>query len=575
MIILTAGPILLVSEGYYSLKKIILCVAVFSLFLSVFPFGHGFAAVQSEPIVKVKLINFLGNKSEITLKPNGDYQTNDPNILLKSGSTYLIKLENEKIALYKDNNLLNSYDSFSASPIQASSQLSINSRLYLGNFDFMIENKKYIRPINSVSMENYLKGVVPIEMYPFWNIEALKTQAVAARTYAMSYITRGLIDDTILYQVYGGYIWTPNTTRAVDETKGQVAQYNGRLIDAVYSASNGGRTESNANAWGTTAVPYLPIKQDPYDPKTSWKFAFHQTQIDITSLDLTKPSEWWSSTIELDPTISSNIKLWLTNNGYANKEIKIISIPEFSLHNVGSGQRVSKGNIAVEFFVKDKVDELGNLITQRMSFSNVSISKVRSIIGNRMMLSYLVNEVKSENGMVTVSGTGDGHGVGMSQWGAQNMAGAGKNYQEILKFYYPGIAVTQMYEGNTQAIATEPGWLKEQDKWYYIQSNGTKATGWIKDASKWYYLGTNGVMLTGWQKVNGKWYFLNSNGAMATGWIKSNNKWYYLYSSGAMATGWITDRGKKYYLSSSGAMVQNKQYINGKWYTFHSSGYLL
>ena len=577
MIILTTGPILLVSEGYHSLNKIILCVAVLSLFLSVFPFGHGFAEVQSEPIVKVKLINFLGNKSEVTLKPNGDYKTNDPNILLKSGSTYLIKLENEKIALYKDNNILNSYDSFSGSPIQSSSQLSINSRLYLGSFDFMIENKKYIRPLNSVSMENYLKGVVPIEMYPFWNIEALKTQAVAARTYAMSYITRGLIDDTILYQVYGGYIWTPNTTRAVDETKGQVAQYNGRLIDAVYSASNGGRTESNANAWGTTAVPYLTIKQDPYDPKTSWKFAFHQTQIDIASLDLTKPSEWWSSTIELDSTISSNIKLWLTNNGYANKEIKIISIPEFSLHSVGSGQRVSKGNIAVEFFVKDKVDELGNLITQRMSLSNVSISKVRSIIGNRMMLSYLVNEVKSENGMINVSGTGDGHGVGMSQWGAQNMAGAGKNYQEILKFYYPGIAVTQMYEGNTQAIVTakKPGWLKEQGKWYYIQSNGTKATGWIKDASKWYYLGTNGVMLTGWQKVNGKWYFLNSNGAMATGWLKSNNKWYYLISSGAMATGWITDRAKKYYLSSSGAMVQNKQYINGKWYTFHSSGYLL
>jgi stage II sporulation protein D len=597
MIILTAGPILLVSEGYHSLKKIILCVAVLSLFLSVFSFDQGFAEAQSEPIVKVKLVNFLGNKAEITIKPNGDYKTSDQNILLKSGSTYVLKLENEKIALYKDNNLLNSFDSFSCIPYHSSSQLSLNNRLYLGSFDFMIENKKYIRPINSVSMENYLKGVVPIEMYPFWNIEALKTQAVAARTYAMSYINRGMIDDTILYQVYGGYIWTPNTTKAVDETKGQVAQYNGRLIDAVYSASNGGRTESNANAWGTTAVPYLPIKQDPYDPKTSWKFAFHQTQIDIASLDLTKPSEWWSSTIELDPTISSNIKLWLTNNGYANKEIKIISIPEFSLHSVGSGQRVSKGNITVEFFVKDKVDELSNLITQRMSFSNVSISKVRSIIGNRMMLSYLVNEVKSENGLITVSGTGDGHGVGMSQWGAQNMAGAGKNYQEILKFYYPGIAVTQMYEGNTQATTTikKPGWLKEQEKWYYIQSNGTKATGWLKDASKWYYLGTNGVMLTGWQKdgskwyylaangtmqtgwqkVNGKWYFLNSNGAMATGWLKSNNKWYYLNSSGAMAIGWITDRGKRYYLSSSGAMVQNKQYINGKWYTFHSSGYLL
>jgi stage II sporulation protein D len=551
-------------------------VTVFTLLLSVFT-SYDTSAQETEPIVKVKLINFLGNKSELTLKPTGDFKTSNQNIILNSGSTYLLKLQNEKLYLYKDNNLLESFESFSTTPIQASSQLSINDRPYLGSFDFLIENKKYIRPLNSISMENYLKGVVPIEMYPFWNIEALKTQAVAARTYAMSYIKRGVIDDTILYQVYGGYIWTPNTTRAVDETKGQVAEYNGRLIDAVYSASNGGRTESNANAWGTSAVPYMTIKQDPYDPKTNWKFSFQQTQIDITSLDLSKPSDWWTSTKEVDSTISSNIKMWLTNNGYANTEIKIISIPEFSLHSVGSGGRVTKGNITVEFFAKDKVDAEGNLEKQQVSFVNVSASKVRSIIGNRMMLSYLVNETKTENGLISVSGTGDGHGVGMSQWGAQNMAGAGKSYQEILKFYYPGITVAQMYEGNARSIsvAKKIRWMKEQGKWYYIQTNGVKATGWLKDASKWYYLDQNGKMLTGWQKVSGKWYFLKSDGAMATGWLKDQNKWYYLTSSGAMAIGWINDHGKKYYLSPNGAMVQNKQYINGKWYTFHSSGYLL
>ncbi|WP_217269762.1 SpoIID/LytB domain-containing protein [Neobacillus endophyticus] len=548
---------------------------------SFLPAGHSFA--QSEPMIKVKLINYLGNKTEITLKPNGDYHTNDSNIVLKSGNTYLLKQENGKLSLYKDGNALNTYDTFSAQPISANSQLSINGRLYLGSFDFSVENSQYVRPVNTVNVEDYLKGVVPIEMYPAWNIEALKTQAVAARTYAMSYINRGTIDDTILYQVYGGYIWTPNTTKAVDDTVGQVAQYNGHLISAVYSASNGGMTESNNDVWGTTAVPYLAIKKDPYDPDTPWSFSFHKTQIDITSLDLTKASDWWSSVNEADSTITYNIKTWLNSNGYSGKDIKITSIPVFSLHDVTAGGRVSKGDITVNFLVKDMVDADGKLIPQQISFTNVSASKIRSIIGNRMMWSYLVNNIQTDSDMVTVKGSGDGHGVGMSQWGAKKMADEGKKYTDILKFYYDGTNIAKMYDtaggGTVQSkdmiSATKTGWQKTLGKWYFYKSNGAKATGWLKDAGKWYYLNKNGEMLTGWQKVNGKWYFLNSSGAMAIGWLKDHNKWYYLTSSGARETGWITDKGKRYYLSASGAMVQNRQYINGKWYLFSSSGSLI
>ncbi|MFK9093647.1 SpoIID/LytB domain-containing protein [Bacillus salipaludis] len=556
------------------MKKIMLFALVFTLLLSLLPYDYGYAQ-QTEPIVKVKLINFLGNKTEITLKPNGDYVTSDQNITLKSGNAYLIKLENGKLSLYNDGILVNSFDAFSIKAVQANGQISINNRPYLGNFDFTIENKQFVRPINSVNMEDYLKGVVPIEMYPSWNIEALKTQAVAARTYAVGYNNRGVIDDTIMYQVYGGYIWTDQTTKAVDETKGQVAQYNGRLIDAVYSASNGGITENNANAWGNAAVPYLSIKQDPYDPKTVWSFSFHKTQVDLTSKDISKPSDWWSGTKEADPTITSPIKMWLNNNGYANKDIKIVSIPEFSLYGVGSGGRVSKGNITVDFFVKDIVDVDGKLVLQRVSLSDVIAAKVRSIIGGRVMLSSLVNEVNTENNMISVKGFGDGHGVGMSQWGAQYMAKAGKNYEEILKFYYPGISIIKMYEtlnSSTIAPIQPTGWVKANGVWYFY-NNGLKATGWLKDANQWYYLNQNGVMLTGWQKVGGKWYFLKSSGAMATGWLKDQTKWYFLTPSGAMTTGWILDQGKWYYLSASGAMVTNWQYISGKWYQFHSSGY--
>ncbi|WP_163182588.1 MULTISPECIES: SpoIID/LytB domain-containing protein [Neobacillus] len=302
------------------------------------------------------------------------------------------KQKNGKLFLYKGEELLNTYATFTVQPMNNKGYLQINDRQYLGSFDFIVENGQYVRPINSVNMEDYLKGVVPIEMYPSWHIEALKTQAVAARTYALSYMNRELIDDTIMYQVYGGYIWTPNTTKEVDETRGQVIQYNGRLIDAVYSASNGGVTESNANAWGSASVPYLTVKEDTFDPKSVWNFSFHKNQINVSQLNLSKPIEWWTTVKEADTTFSNNIKMWLNANGYANKEIKIVDIPEFKLHSPGSGGRMSKGNITVEFFVKDMLDANGNLAIQRVVLQNVNISKIRAMLGTRVMLSYLVDK---------------------------------------------------------------------------------------------------------------------------------------------------------------------------------------
>ena len=123
-----------------------------------------------------------------------------------------------------------------------------------------------------------------------------------------------------------------------------------------------------------------------------------------------------------------------------------------------------------------------------------------------------------------------------------------------------------------EAVVDNLGWKKEDGVWYYINSDGTKATGWIKVDGKWYYLYSSGAMATGWVKVDGKWYYLYSSGAMATGWVKVDGKWYYLYSSGAMATGWVKVDGKWYYLYSSGAMATGWVKVDGKWYYLYSSG---
>jgi glucan-binding YG repeat protein len=84
-------------------------------------------------------------------------------------------------------------------------------------------------------------------------------------------------------------------------------------------------------------------------------------------------------------------------------------------------------------------------------------------------------------------------------------------------------------------------------------------TQWQSDNNKWYYLGTNGDMKTGWiyDIKSNKWYYANDNGEMQTGWQKIDDKWYYFDSSGAMKTGWMNDNGKDYCLYSNGEMIHD------------------
>ncbi|PGV48389.1 SpoIID/LytB domain-containing protein [Bacillus sp. AFS037270] len=419
-------------------------VSFLSFFLLFNLFISGASADTIEPKLQVKLVNYIGNQTQLTIKPTGDYLIQGSNLRLTNGTSYVVKYDNNRIILLEGSTTLIQGDSVNLIPSLETNYLTINNRPYLGSFRFIPENSKYVRPINEVFIEDYLKGVVPFEMMAGWNKEALKSQAVAARTYALSYLNR-VMDDTINYQVYGGYAWHPNSTAAVDETKGEVLKSNGRLISAVFSASNGGKTESNANVWGTSPVSYLTIKTDEFDAKTAWKFSVKTQQIDPTI-----PS--WTQMKEFDTTITTSIKSWMLTHGYAGKEIKITAIPILSLNTPTSGDRVSKGDITIEFFTKDKLDQNGKFIPQKIEYKNISATQIRAMVGIRAMLSYLVTNITQTSDNITVSGLGDGHGVGLSQWGAKNRADAGQNYNEILAFYYDGTTITKEYTEQPQSI---------------------------------------------------------------------------------------------------------------------------
>lgn len=403
----------------------------------------------TEPKIQVKLVNYIGNQTQLSLKIHGEYLISNQNIRLLDGKTYVAKVENGEISLFDGSSKLTTVNKLELSPVTYTNYLSINNRPYLGTFQFIAENSKYIRPINTVYFEDYLKGVVPFEMMASWNKEALKAQAIAARSYAAGYLSK-VIDDTINYQVYGGYAWHPNSTAAVDETNGEVLKLNGRLISTVFSASNGGKTESNTNAWGSSALSYLPIKEDPFDAKTPWSFSIKKQQIDTSSLDLKNSSIWWNQTKETDSTLTKTMTAWLNQNGYAGKDIKIVSVPTLSLHTPTSGGRMSKGDISIEFFVKDVVNQNGELILQKVEYKNTTASRIRAMIGNRVILSYLISNTNETPESITISGLGDGHGVGLSQWGAKNRADAGQSYREILGFYYEGASLVKEYSEREQ-----------------------------------------------------------------------------------------------------------------------------
>jgi len=408
---------------------------------------------SGEPDLQVALKNYLGNVKEITLYPEVDYSTNLGETKLLAKQSYKLIIKSGSIVVLNGTKELGKTTSLEVKPLQGNGPISINKRPYLGSFKFVIESGN-LRPINTIGLEAYLKGVVPAEMPASWNMEALKAQAVTARTYAMGYPNR-VIDDTQGYQVYGGYSWHERSTEAVQATQGQVITYSGKSIGnaALFSSSNGGKTESNVNAWGTAALPYLVIKEDPYDSKTAWSFAVKKQQIDVEKLDLANADKWWNTTKEAEQSaVINNMKLWLKANGFAGKDIKIAAVPSLSLHEPGSGGRVTKGSITIELLVKDQ----GKATLNRLEIKDSDASKVRSIIGTTLMKSYLVNKVDTAGDTIQATGAGFGHGIGLSQYGAKKAGESGKTYQDIIGFYFDKTSVKAVYNVAPVKVDVKP-----------------------------------------------------------------------------------------------------------------------
>jgi SpoIID/LytB domain protein len=391
------------------------------------------------------------------------------NLKLNSGSVYYVKKSGGNLYLYEGSKLVVSFGTreFSLYPASygSSNIITVNStRDYLGEILFTHEGN-YIRPVNvNIPFEDYLKGVVPREMPASWHPEALKAQAIAARTYADSYKDIALIDDTIKYQVYGGYDWDDRSTLAVNQTVGKKMYYGSTSlgVNAVYTSANGGVTVDDGDEWspGKPGAPYLYTKADTLDTY-KWTLGWYKTQIDLAGKALDRPQDWWTSVSEKGGPNYYNdetsyprynaisigaLKNWIKTQGYQNTDIKITRILEFTPSAVKDGsQRSRTAKISIEFLAKNLdgtyVMQFNpvtnkNEIKRNVLTKDLSIHQFKTIFGYTYFRSYFFDAPVNTSDVYVIKGKGFGHGVGMSQHGAQARAAAGQTYDQILKFYY-------------------------------------------------------------------------------------------------------------------------------------------
>ncbi|BAT50408.1 stage II sporulation protein [Bacillus altitudinis] len=355
-------------------------------------------------------------------------------VYLKKNQNYQLNISNGKISLKG----IKTYNTLRVVPEKYSTKnvLQIAGKPYLGNVNFAIESG-YIRPTNeNIPFEDYLKGVVPNEMPASWHVEALKAQAVAARTYSVKSIGK-VVPDTTAFQVYGGYNWYTNSTKAVDATKGKVLKYNNQLISATYYSSNGGYTEASEEVWGN-ALPYLVAKKDTKDPVNAWTLKLSKKQLG-TTLTASKAASEWSKAKEANAADLAGLKSWLLKNKEtAASDMRIASISSLTFSGKTKGQRAKTVSIKLNYHLKNKT---GTYTVNKSTTASMKMTEFRTVMGATKVKSTFAS-VKNNTNDFTISGKGYGHGIGMSQYGAKARAESGNSYSSILSFYYPGTKLT-------------------------------------------------------------------------------------------------------------------------------------
>ncbi len=382
-------------------------------------------------------LSSLNNPSTLTITVQGSYTVNGlSSQALTSGSSVTVNFNSStgKLTLVKNGISTSMGSTFKLRRHQTDgtsgvkiAQAKSPNNLYPADVSFVVKSsgtgyKLYV--ILNVYIEDYLYGVLPYEMGNSAPLEALKAQAVTARTYtlrAMDTRSSSIYDvvDTTGDQVYRG---TPsgyaNCKAAVDATKGIVSMVNGDFTGTWYTASNGGQIEAVSNIWGSSAYSYIRVKDDPYDlanPDSRVKsFTVNASGTQSNSTLGTLLNSKAVSTFGTGATVAGVTNIVLHTPKYAEPS-RLYTKIDFYVTYRRSGS-ISSGVLTFSIF-----DELESPLSMSL---NSSTNELWSV-------------TKTDTGFL-VEARRYGHGTGMSQRGAMYMAQLGYTYAQILAFYFEG-----------------------------------------------------------------------------------------------------------------------------------------
>jgi stage II sporulation protein D len=402
-----------------NVRKVVSTVTALILTCSILSISKkAVASVSSDRYNSGVSIGFtsMGDIDTLEFTVTDNYMLKEQNIICKSGANYKIVLAASSFTIYENGNVVGTTSNdITLTPLNQGSFVMFKKEGYTRRFSGSITFKKTdadsFIPINSLDIENYVKGVLPFEESNDFPIEALKAQAVAARTYCImnkgKYSSEGYdLTDDISSQVYRGYVpYYANCNSAVELTAGEILTFNGQAINAYFSSSNGGYTEQNDNVWSGSQLSYLIESQDPYDTANrNWAQALSSPDID--SLLKTRHPEL-------------NVKQFLN--------IDIANIKKYTSGRISSLKLIYVDN---------------NNSQQEYTLTK---SEARTFFGLKSSLyTVTLSKDSSNTDVFTFTGSGYGHGIGMSQWGAYGRALSGQDYKTILAFYYDNTSVESL-----------------------------------------------------------------------------------------------------------------------------------
>jgi stage II sporulation protein D len=364
--------------------------AIILLFLLIFPAAGRGSSLQRPEMIRVALQKGV---ESIRVEGIGLLAVNENGEPLRDSSAFFVVRNKEGLSV--------NGRAMGRLTVSAPVFIQVNGKKYRGGVEISPADKGML-VVNELPLEDYLAGLINCEISSQWPMEAIKAQAVVARSYA--YFQREArknaiyhLESTVIDQVYDGCsIEDSRAVRGVRETTGEVLTYNNNVIQSFFHSNCGGHTESSENVWGY-AFPYLK-------------------GIDC-SYCLSAPSAKWEQALSLD-----SIETLLRSNAYQVA----------GLRDIKTGRRNRSGRVTELTLIGMN----GHLTISAVSF--------RKAVGYTL-IKCTNFEVRIAGDNAVFTGIGYGHGVGLCQWGAKQRAGDGFDYREILSYYYPGTRLKKIY----------------------------------------------------------------------------------------------------------------------------------